>query len=171
MAKKKDKGWIKLHRKVRENIIWESKEPFDRRSAWIDLLLMVNHEERAIMLKTGQLLTIEPGQTFTSYEILKDRWHWGSRDRVKRFLELLSVQQMATVSSTPSGTLISLQNWAFYQGASTATSTPTSQQALQRTLQRTSHEQEDIYIKNYSNKNDKKNARARAEDFSEDEFE
>ena len=88
MARKKDKGWIKLHRKIRDNTIWQSREAFDRRSAWVDLLLMVNHEDRTIILKNGRAVVLHPGQTFTSYEHLKERWHWGGRTRVKRFLTL-----------------------------------------------------------------------------------
>ena len=34
-------GWIKLHRKIQECDLWSSEdEPFDRRSAWVDLLFL-----------------------------------------------------------------------------------------------------------------------------------
>ena len=150
MARKKDKGWIKLHRKIRDNAIWQSREAFDRRSAWVDLLLMVNHEDRTLIQKNGRPIVIHPGQTFTSYEHLKEKWHWGSRNRVKRFLALLSAQGMITVSGTPSGTLITVISWALYQYGGTASGTPTDHQ----TDHQTDHKQE-LYKEQYK-KNDRR---------------
>ena len=40
-------GWIKLHRKITENWLWDDK-PYDKARAWIELLLMVNHEDKKI---------------------------------------------------------------------------------------------------------------------------
>jgi len=113
---KKGKGWIKLHRSLADNPIWTSQDPFDRRSAWVDILLMVNHEERVIQLKNGNYMTIKPGQHFTSLDHLAEKWNW-SRNRVRRFLDNISAQGMCTTTGTPSGTLLTVENWAFYQGA------------------------------------------------------
>ena len=114
MAKKKDRGWIKLHRQIQDNPIWLSPEPFDRRSAWIDLLLMANHEERVIILKNGKTQVIKAGQLFTSLDHLANRWHW-SRNRVRRYLALISAQGMCTLSGTPSGTLLTLIKYGDFQ--------------------------------------------------------
>lgn len=114
MAKKKNKGWISLHRKITDNPMWVSKEPFDRRSAWIDLLLIVNHEERVIQLRNGEYVTVGVGQCFTSLDHLAKRWNW-SRNRVDRYLKQLSGQGMCTRSGTPSGTLLTIVNYSFYQ--------------------------------------------------------
>ena len=35
-------GWISIHRKIQDNLIWNDK-PFNRGAAWIDLLLLANH--------------------------------------------------------------------------------------------------------------------------------
>lgn len=115
MAKKKDRGWIKLHRKIQDNPVWLSPEPFDRRSAWIDLLLMANHEERVIILHNGKEQIVKAGQMFTSLDHLASRWHW-SRNRVRRYLALISAQGMCTQSGTPSGTLLTVVKWGFFQG-------------------------------------------------------
>lgn len=37
-----DKGWVKIHRAIEDSGIWQHKEPFDKRSAWIDLIMMAN---------------------------------------------------------------------------------------------------------------------------------
>lgn len=111
---KKDRGWIKLYRQITDSYIWTSSDPFDRRSAWIDLLLMANHETRSIMLKNGHEQVIKAGQLFTSLDHLATRWHW-SRNRVRRYLTLISAQGMCTVTGTPSGTLITVEKWRIYQ--------------------------------------------------------
>ena len=122
MAKKKDKGWIKLYRQVTDTYIWAANEPFDRRSAWIDLLLMANHEERSFLLRNGKNQTVKEGQLFTSTGHLAQRWHW-SRGRVNRYLGLLSEQGMVTVSGTPSGTLLTLVKYGDFQHGRTANGT------------------------------------------------
>jgi hypothetical protein len=39
-------GWIKLYRKLWDDEIWDDElEPHNKRSAWIDLLMMANHED------------------------------------------------------------------------------------------------------------------------------
>lgn len=114
MATKKDRGWIKLHRKIIDCVIWSSPEPFDRRSAWIDLLLMANHEARTIMLADGTEQLIQAGQCFTSLEHLAERWQW-SRNKVRRYLAALSAQGMVTTTGTRRGTLLTIENWRIYQ--------------------------------------------------------
>ena len=58
-------GWIKLHRQIVESDIWssEDQEPFDRRSAWIYLLLIVNNEDRDTVFD-GKNKTSRSGSPF-----------------------------------------------------------------------------------------------------------
>ena len=65
-----DNGWIAIHRKIRENWIWKDPEKL---RAWLDILLMVNHEEKTIPYN-GKMITIYPGQRLTSIYQLADRW-------------------------------------------------------------------------------------------------
>lgn len=166
MAKKKDRGWIKLHRQIQDNPIWLSSEPFDRRSAWIDLLLMANHEERVIILKNGKTQIIKAGQLFTSLDHLAARWHW-SRNKVRRYLALLSAQGMCTQSGTQSGTLLTLIKYGFFQdGRHTdeqADGPSNGQADGQADGQRTRTNEELIY-----NKNGRREARERSELLSSD---
>ncbi len=122
MAKRKDKGWIKVFRQITDTRIWTTTEPFDRRSAWIDLLLMANHEERALMLRNGCTQIVKAGQLFTSINHLAERWHW-SRGKVNRYLALLSEQGMCTVSGQPTGTLLTLVKYEDFQHGRTANGT------------------------------------------------
>lgn len=111
---KKDKGWVKVYRQITDSYIWSAKDPFDRRSAWIDLIMMANHEERSFLLRNGQNQVVGEGQLFTSTNHLAERWHW-SRGKVNRYLELLSEQGMCTVTGQPCGTLITLIKYGDFQ--------------------------------------------------------
>lgn len=108
-------GWIKLHRKIQECSLWADDEPFDRRSAWVDLLLLVNHEPKRILVD-GKGKTIETGQRLTSTLKLAERWRW-SVPRVRRFLTLLEEEQMITTERTPRGTVLTIVNYGVFQGS------------------------------------------------------
>lgn len=153
-------GWIKLHRQIQENAIWSGNEPFDCRSAWIDLILLANHEPKEILLN-GTLTTIQRGQLHRSQMFLAERWHW-SRKRIKKYLSMLKNAEMidflASTNGTTRGTTITIVNYDKYQfegttevstKCATGVSTGVSTGEQQR-----SHKQE---IKNDKNvKNEKK---------------
>lgn len=107
-------GWIKLHRQITDHWIWQDAEKL---RAWIDILLMVNHEERKVLVN-GNLITIRRGEKLTSITKLAERWGW-SRRRVVRFLELLEGDDMCTSNRTTNGTTLKVVNYAEYQDFST----------------------------------------------------
>ena len=107
-------GWIKLHRQIQECDLWESEEePFDRRSAWIDLLLLANHRDKQIIFD-GKPLTVGEGQRITSYRKLANRWNW-SVERVKRYLKLLETLGMIKRESDNRKTLLTIVNYSKFQ--------------------------------------------------------
>lgn len=115
--KKKGKGWIKLSRQILENPIWLER-PYDRAHAWIDLILMVNHEDKEMMVN-GQLIRIQRGQTLTSIPKLAARWGW-SVGKVRRYLYVLRETNMIRITTrnkngTANGTVISLVKYEFFQ--------------------------------------------------------
>ena len=117
----KKRGYILLHRKIWDNEIWKKEEPFDVRSAWIDLLLMVNHEDRSIIINMKRVV-VNRGQKWTSVRVLADRWHW-SKDRVMRYIKLLENCDMIRLEKTKSGTLLTVINYDFYQGKDSVSET------------------------------------------------
>ena len=112
------KGYISIHRKIWDTTIWKEKEPFDMRSAWIDLILMANHADNNVMVNK-KVVEIKTGQTLTSYGKLSERWHW-SVGKVRRYLDLLKRLEMITLNGTQggtlNGTLITVVNYGVYQG-------------------------------------------------------
>lgn len=109
-------GWIKLYRQIMEcSVLWDSTdEPFDRRSAWIDLLLLANHKDTRIMFR-GQPTTVKMGQRLTSIQKLAERWNWGI-NRVRHFLDMLQGEGMLIRESDNTKTLITIVNYQKYQG-------------------------------------------------------
>ena len=106
-------GWIKLHRQIQECFLWRIKEPFDKRSAWIDLLLLMEHQNKNLMID-GNIETIKRGSYMLSIEKLCDRWMW-SRNKVKRYLDVLEREHMIVTRRTNKGTLVSVVNYCIYQ--------------------------------------------------------
>ncbi len=106
-------GWISIHRQLQEHWIWKNKEPFDKRSAWIDLLLMVNHQKETIEFD-GTKIEVERGQKITSLEKLASRWKW-SRHKVSDYLNRLESDSMLVQVRDNKKTLISIENYDKYQ--------------------------------------------------------
>ena len=106
-------GWIILHRKIQECDIWLADEPFDRRSAWVDLLLSANHEDND-MIFDGHKITIQRGQYLTSVRKLSARWGWG-KNKTLSYLRLLEECEMITKEADSRRTLITIVNYDIYQ--------------------------------------------------------
>ena len=106
-------GWIKIYRQIKDNWIWKDKEPFDKRSAWIDLVLSVNHENRKIPFENG-FIEIERGQILTSIKQLANKWKW-SRHKVSDFLDQLERDTMILQVRDTRKTLVSIVNYNIYQ--------------------------------------------------------
>lgn len=106
-------GWIILHRQLQAHWLWKSKEPFDKRSAWIDLLLMVNHQKEKVEFDKG-FIEVERGQRITSLEKLSKRWRW-SRHKVSDYLNQLEQDGMLVQVRDNKKTLISIENYDKYQ--------------------------------------------------------
>ena len=124
-------GWFLLQREISEHWIWKSKEPFDKRSAWIDLLMLANFRDFKTTCN-GKVVYRRRGEVNTSIRHLAERWRWDKRT-VKRFLVLLESDGMCTTKSTTDGTTITIENYDKYQWSSTTVGTTTSP-----------HEKEDI---------------------------
>lgn len=110
------KGWISIHRKIEDNWVWQDR-PFSYGQAWIDLIILANHEDNK-GLKNGKLQTFKAGTVNRSILWLSNRWGW-DRKKTSRFIKLLESDQMVSVNSTTHGTTITLINYEVYryQGA------------------------------------------------------
>ena len=105
-------GYIKLHRQIQECLFWEDK-PFNMAAAWVDLLLLANHEDKETIFDKKPIL-VKRGQRITSVRILAERWGWGNEKTLK-FLRILEEQHMITRETNNRRTLITIVNYDIYQ--------------------------------------------------------
>lgn len=106
--------WIKVYRKIRETAIWNNNEPFDYRSAWVDLIMEANVKSNTFIYK-GQTITVKRGEYYTSVRKLANRWHW-SKDKVNRFLKILiKLDMVRKHKDIKCATLLTIVNYGDYQ--------------------------------------------------------
>lgn len=145
-------GWIKLNRSIQENWLWEEK-PFDKKSAWIDLLLMANHKNNKFPLG-NEIIEVEQGSFITSEIKLMNRWGW-SKTKLRNFLKLLESEKMITKVVDRKKTTISIVNYRVYQGSEDQEKTTEKpQEDQEKTIEKP---QEDTNKNDNNEKNDKNN--------------
>lgn len=115
------KGYIKLFRQIQDCWIWDTGR-FDKRSAWIDLLMLANHGDKKIVFN-GKYITIKIGQYLTSIRKLSERWGWPV-STVSTFLSLLEEDLMIKKESDNHRTLITIINYEVFQGVPNTKDTP-----------------------------------------------
>lgn len=141
-------GWISLYRQIMNSWLWEDK-PFAYGQAWIDMLLMANHEDNNILFE-GKILTIPRGSFHTSILKLADRYGW-NRKKATKFLDLLENQKMVTTERTTHGTTITIVNYGKFQIMGTTIGT------TERTAKGTTEEQPRDTNNNVNNDNNVNN--------------
>lgn len=108
-----NQGWIKLHRSLLGHDLWLS-EPFTRGQAWVDLLMLANHQDGFIRVK-GRRVPIKRGQVGYSQTTLAQRWQW-SRKKVSNFLkELRNEEQQIELDTSSATTIVTIRNYDRYQ--------------------------------------------------------
>lgn len=127
----KDRGWIALHRQIQEHWLWSLTEPFDKRSAWIDLLLLANHESSKGIYK-GKVVTYERGTVNRSISWLAARWGWG-REKTRNYLNALESDNMLTIKRMGNRTVLTLVNYSNFQNMPTVNRAINRQSTEQRT--------------------------------------
>lgn len=139
-------GWIKLYRQLQDCWIWLDKEPFDKRSAWVDLILTANHSDKKILLN-GELITVKRGQILTSVRKLSAKWKW-SVNKVYRFLKLLEDDEMLQKESNKDRTLLTIENYSIFQCCEYTNGNSDEYTSDTLTKTPTEHKQEDKNDKN-----------------------
>ncbi len=150
-------GWIKLHRKLSENNLWK-ETPFSRGQAWVDLILLANHQEGYIR-KRGIKIALNRGQVGMSILGLAGRWGW-SRGKVIRFMKELEREQQVVQQKSRLTTLTTIVNYDEYQGGGTTDGT---------TSDTTDGQQTDINKNVKKDKNEKENYSPTESDLKEKE--
>lgn len=141
------RGWISLHRKITDNPLWTC-EPFTRGQAWVDLILLTNHDY-SFFYKRGVKIEVKRGQLARSEVELSDRWKW-SRSKVRKFLNDLEKEQQIEQHKTNVTQILTIVNYETYQQK--------EQQTLQqKNSKRTAEEQQKDTYNNVNNDNNENN--------------
>lgn len=104
-------GWVAVHRQMQDHWLWQEK-PFDRAHAWIDMLLLANHEDNKFVLG-NELLEVKSGSFITSEVKLMERWGWG-KGKTRAFLDLLQSDGMIIRKADRKKTTITIVNYEVY---------------------------------------------------------
>ena len=105
-------GWISVHIQIQGHWLWADK-PFSKGQAWIDMLMLANHEDKQILF-VRKVVDFKAGSFITSEVKLAERWEW-SRQKVRDFLDLLKAEKMIDKVSDNKKTTIFIENYAEYQ--------------------------------------------------------
>lgn len=112
------KGWIKLHRKLLENPIWEDPHYL---KLWIYCLMKATHKEREVILG-NQIIVLQPGEFITGRKALSEDLNKGTKPKLKlnestwwRYLNNLGKLQMLNIKKTNKYSVVTILNWNEYQ--------------------------------------------------------
>jgi len=106
-------GWIKLHRQITDNFLYPKNREFTKYEAWIDLLMLVNHAEKELLIK-NEIILCKRGQSVMSIESYQKQWNW-TRQQVRSYFTLLQKQNMIEVKGTSKTTILTVCNYDSYQ--------------------------------------------------------
>jgi hypothetical protein len=107
------RGTIHVTKRVRNHPVWESNEPYCRRAAWLDLILLANDKPRTVAIH-GQAIELKRGQLVWSIRSLEKEWHKSS-EWITSFLKFCADHAMIKVDTQKNrGTIITILNYDVY---------------------------------------------------------
>lgn len=117
------KGWIKLHRKIRGNPIFNDHQLL---RLWLICLTEATHKERDQIIGK-QTVHLMPGEFVTGRFDIQELYNYGLKPKEKvtgektvfRWLENLEKGGFLTIKKTNKFSVVSIDNWDIYQGDDT----------------------------------------------------
>ena len=106
----KNNGWVKIHRKLRDNPIYSNSTAVH---CWIECLLRANHENEGFFLSRRKVI-LKPGEFVMGREEFGEKigvsgstaWYWLNR---------FKADSMIDIKTTNKGSVISIKKWNTYQ--------------------------------------------------------
>lgn len=106
-------GYICLHRKLFQSDIFK-REKYSEQEAWIWILANAAYKKRGYRIG-NKIIPLDRGQLAASLRFLARKFKW-TPGKVKRFLKLLKNETMIDTSNDTGITVISVMNYAKYNG-------------------------------------------------------
>lgn len=103
-------GWIKLHRKLRDNPIYSSPKALH---VWIECLLRACHEQKTFYSKSTKII-LKPG------EFVMGRDEFGKNIGISgstawRWLQIFKADSMIDIKTSTKGSVVTVLKWEEYQ--------------------------------------------------------
>lgn len=130
MPKPSGGGFVSIHRQIFKDPLY-FEEPFTKSAAWIDLILLANHQTAGFFFRRIWV-EVKRGQVGFSVKSLAQRWLW-SRGRTIRFIKWLENDHRVVQQKTNVTTVISILNYDKWQKNGHRMSTGTVPQAVHQT--------------------------------------
>lgn len=111
MAKKTQKGWIKIHKQIIDSAIWE--DPL-RLKAWIHILLSANYEDKDWYSKSG-FVKVKRGQFPTSNRSLQEAWGCSTNTVTRILNQLVDLGMIKVETPKKRYTLITVVKYDVFQ--------------------------------------------------------
>lgn len=108
------KGFILWYRRIMEHPLFDDGEPFTRREAWTELVMLAKYKDESFHFK-GSLIDGKRGYVYRSVSGLANRFNW-SRGKTTEFLKMLESEGMIERKSSSRLTVIRIVNYEKYQG-------------------------------------------------------
>lgn len=110
--------WFKTFVSITDNFLWKLTEPFDKRSAFIDLIAQAEYKGGKKYYTGSAWIKVNRGEIVTTRTALCERWHW-SQEELDGFLDILKNEGMANTTNYVGIIVIELVNYVKYQSAKT----------------------------------------------------
>ncbi|PCK20295.1 hypothetical protein CEY02_14065 [Bacillus pumilus] len=146
------RGWIKLHRKLRENPVFNNPNLL---RLWLICLTEASHKHHQQMIG-NQVVELEPGQFVTGRYDIAEMFNKGLRKRdqvtgkvtVYRWLEKLEEMNFLSIKKSNKFSVVTINKWALYQQENNEVD---HQNEHQMNIKRSSNEHQMITNKNVKN--------------------
>lgn len=107
------KGWISIHRSIKNHWLYPKSRPFTKYEAWITILLEVNHTD--IKESKGfSLIECKRGESIKSLDTWAKMFNW-HKSKVRRFFIMLQKDNMIVTRNVQKTTHLTVCNYASYQ--------------------------------------------------------
>ena len=141
-------GWIKIHRQIQKNWIWNNAEYL---KAWIAILITVNHEDNKVLIH-GELFNCGRGESLMSLSSWTKTFGKGwSIRKTRTFFTLLENDAMICTKGMRKTTCLTVCNYDSYQDLQQTNNKQTTdkQQANNKQITTNKNEKNDKNEKNY----------------------
>lgn len=103
-------GWIKLHRKLTESSVFDNPKLL---KTWIWCLCKASHTEHEVVVGK-QVVNLQPGQFVFGRLKAADALKMNDRT-VYDYMKMLEKMEMLRINSNNKFSVVSVENWVFYQ--------------------------------------------------------